>query len=264
MVIYKFFRINEYLYDLLISNQLYFSSIRQFNDPYDSMFSLENVDEEMISAFYSRSEKVSEEGREKILSAYRKNPTEFSDTLINPFRLWLSHFGICSFSKIKDNILMWSHYADKHRGVCLGFDHDILIKAFNQYDNVEYKNELIKFSLKDAEKLISKTLLTKSEDWQYEEEYRFFLESSRHAFFPLEALVEINFGVNCSIRNKMSIAYLANQLHYDKCNFYQSIIDKNKYLVDYENIDLNKLREEVLAEDKPNVFRVEIDIKKFL
>src|SRR6516165_6791682 len=31
------------------------------------------------------------------------------------------HSALC-FSKSWNNILMWSHYADKHRGICLGFD----------------------------------------------------------------------------------------------------------------------------------------------
>ena len=30
--------------------------------------------------------------------------------------------GVLSFSKLRDDILMWAHYGDKHRGLCLEFD----------------------------------------------------------------------------------------------------------------------------------------------
>lgn len=31
--------------------------------------------------------------------------------------------GIYCFTKSEDNILMWSHYANEHKGICLEFDH---------------------------------------------------------------------------------------------------------------------------------------------
>jgi hypothetical protein len=29
--------------------------------------------------------------------------------------------GVACFSALPDDLLMWAHYADKHRGVCLKF-----------------------------------------------------------------------------------------------------------------------------------------------
>src|SRR5712664_3511303 len=66
------------------------------------------------------------------------------DQLNDPFELWCvsqqdhrlraplraykremsRQFGMISFSKGWRNPLLWSHYADKHRGMCLGFDID--------------------------------------------------------------------------------------------------------------------------------------------
>lgn len=34
--------------------------------------------------------------------------------------------GIVCFSATNDNILMWSHYADQHNGVVIGFDSGLL------------------------------------------------------------------------------------------------------------------------------------------
>jgi hypothetical protein len=31
-------------------------------------------------------------------------------------------YGVSCFSESWNSILMWSHYADRHKGICLGFD----------------------------------------------------------------------------------------------------------------------------------------------
>jgi len=34
----------------------------------------------------------------------------------------LEKYGVLCFSRSWNNVLMWSHYADRHKGICLGFD----------------------------------------------------------------------------------------------------------------------------------------------
>jgi len=70
-----------------------------------------------------------------------------------------------------DCTLMWAHYADKHRGVCLEFAHDA--RVFDGTYKVVYCEEYPEFD--PGERDINKILLpliTKSHDWKYEEEYR--------------------------------------------------------------------------------------------
>ena len=54
----------------------------------------------------------------------------------------LQTVGICSFSKARKNQLMWSHYADEHKGICIGFKEEYLresgVKFFGT--NVEYQD----------------------------------------------------------------------------------------------------------------------------
>lgn len=33
-----------------------------------------------------------------------------------------ARFGLLCFSEVWDSILLWSHYAEKHAGIVLGFD----------------------------------------------------------------------------------------------------------------------------------------------
>lgn len=45
--------------------------------------------------------------------------------------------GVICFTKLPNNILMWSHYADRHRGLCLGFSIDKPLGELGIYP-VEY------------------------------------------------------------------------------------------------------------------------------
>jgi hypothetical protein len=69
---------------------------------------------------------------------------------------------------------MWAHYAEKHHGICLGFD---VPDEF--VGKVEYNPERLQFVLDHNKHLLGigdnfiKALLhTKSTDWSYEREYR--------------------------------------------------------------------------------------------
>jgi hypothetical protein len=82
--------------------------------------------------------------------------------------------GICCFAAAWSSPVMWAHYADKHAGVCLGFDiPDELLLKVNYTDDritVPFGPELPNKGL--SEELLTKLLSTKATDWSYEREYR--------------------------------------------------------------------------------------------
>jgi len=109
------------------------------------------------------------------------------DQMNDPFELWCvdqedrqlrkviqdwkravaAQWGIICFSKDWTNLLLWSHYADKHRGMALGFDVDDRgIKP------VRYVTERPVFRIPPTEASVDELLFTKFEDWKYEEEWR--------------------------------------------------------------------------------------------
>ncbi|MBK6743467.1 MAG: DUF2971 domain-containing protein [Hydrogenophilales bacterium] len=69
------------------------------------------------------------------------------------------------------NLLMWAHYADNHRGVCLEFDlrNDVLCGALRCQYLQEFPFMKIYENSDEANLLI---LLAKSGVWSYEREYR--------------------------------------------------------------------------------------------
>lgn len=82
--------------------------------------------------------------------------------------------GLLCFSRNWDNLLMWSHYAASHTGVCLGFD----IPADKNYDlDVHYQPNLLKIRRREDVNLdlVTRLLHTKHESWSYEQEVRSFV-----------------------------------------------------------------------------------------
>jgi hypothetical protein len=77
-------------------------------------------------------------------------------------------YGVLCFSKTWDNPVLWSHYADRHRGMALGFDVDS-----DMVREVTYAERRPRFNRVD-ELTLHKLLYTKQRDWQYEKEVRVY------------------------------------------------------------------------------------------
>ncbi|MCI0427560.1 MAG: DUF2971 domain-containing protein [Nitrospiraceae bacterium] len=78
--------------------------------------------------------------------------------------------GILCFSKTWSNPVLWGHYADKHRGVCLGFEVPSSVLG-----KVEYVDSRLPRPDVLDEAFMKKLLFTKFSHWQYEQEYRVYV-----------------------------------------------------------------------------------------
>jgi hypothetical protein len=85
--------------------------------------------------------------------------------------------GLLCFSRDWHNPVQWSHYADKHRGLCLGFDipdeHLGRVTYSRKRLNVGIER-LVAFREEDTETL-QQFLFTKYTHWRYENEVRSFV-----------------------------------------------------------------------------------------
>lgn len=85
-------------------------------------------------------------------------------------------------SKSNDNFLMWSHYADSHKGMVIGFNSEKHPFADNHPIPMDYSYN--RFTL-DADRIIAcdiqsdirEILLRKNKVWKYEKECRFFFDA---------------------------------------------------------------------------------------
>jgi hypothetical protein len=88
--------------------------------------------------------------------------------------------GVICFSSKWDNPVLWGHYADKHRGIALGFEvaENLLFPACYENSRFFLPRDPITRLAKPDQATIQRILSTKFTDWQYECEWRFFVELS--------------------------------------------------------------------------------------
>lgn len=85
--------------------------------------------------------------------------------------------GIISFSKVWSEPLLWSHYADNHRGLALGFDLKDLDSYPVKYTKTRVQlppNRKVSNSLDEPFDFQEKIGTTKYKRWEYEGEVRVF------------------------------------------------------------------------------------------
>lgn len=98
--------------------------------------------------------------------------------------------GIISFTESYNNLLMWSHYADEHKGIVIEFDYHALKTHFNKILSVSNSIERVLYNRERHEVLPCTTspkrnLLTKSDDWIYEKEHRVITKVSNADYFVI-------------------------------------------------------------------------------
>jgi Protein of unknown function (DUF2971) len=85
-----------------------------------------------------------------------------------------SKHGLLCFSKVWSNALMWSHYADRHRGICLGFDvpkNGLIHVEYNAHRMIDGSG-MLRADLPIDDRMIRTCLGTKYASWSYEQEVR--------------------------------------------------------------------------------------------
>jgi len=230
-VVYKYFDFDENFKKTLENGYLWFSYPHTFNDPFEFRLQVKkDLRDEEILEFFELYKKHAHNSKEeigddfnKVLFMYRQNPDQFIDYFLKPFIAHVDKFGVCCFSKTNKNILMWSHYANKHKGLVLEFKEKLLDKSIYEMndsinmtvmDQISYSNEFptikISSSLLNVSEEIRKVVFTKSKDWKYEQEIRIISPRNGEHLFDRNCLNAVYFGHKFSDENKKEIAFLLN------------------------------------------------------
>lgn len=173
--------------------------------------------------------------KKKFKSRFNKTQRWFDDIVHRAIEDAKKHTLIACFSKRKDSLLMWSHYADSHKGVCFEFDYES-----TYFYDVKYEEQIPSFDvmagLKTAiassilkrsqyDKLsIDLTLVpfyTKSSEWEYEQEVRGIYHSSNskdvsvsldcsHYYLPMPKPTRVYIGCRADNSNDDN---LSKKLH---------------------------------------------------
>jgi hypothetical protein len=124
----------------------------------------------------------------------------------------LAAYGVLCFSRSWRSPVLWSHYADKHSGVCLGFD--VPTEILKDISYVATRLPLSEADLRSGgptDALRERLFCTKFQHWEYEKEVRWILrlqdvvKDGCHYFQPFDArlrLKEVIAGARCPLSQR--------------------------------------------------------------
>lgn len=209
--LYRYQPINKFTIENFIRKSNWTSNPIKFNDPFE--FPITGVG------------KLNKQNKFEYLN---KNQLEIR----NKIQQDLSKLGVVSYSRKYDNILLWSHYADNHKGICLGFNK---IRA-DSLHAVRYKKivPILKYSKNEN---YYKVLIAKNKCWKYEEEYREIF-GVNECFSPYcGELTEIIFGCQTPFKDIEMIYELTDHYYPGKMTFSKMFIQENTFNLGKVSID---------------------------
>jgi hypothetical protein len=181
--------------------ELWFSSARSFNDPFDvaSTYTFGGVElpiaEEWVRKATDRhapdwTSEQKDAYAAKLLGDMRNNPKQIEFMRKSAIEENLKKFGICSLSGNRDSLLMWAHYTAKHTGLCIGFkvarmwevaellakQNELLelheVKYAESMPDINMFEAMLKLDSQPDDGSVSQFIATKSSHWKYEDEFR--------------------------------------------------------------------------------------------
>jgi hypothetical protein len=243
--LYKYRKLDKHTFEMFINREVYFSNVPALNDPFDCQISIN----EFLDWKNPNMKDLLNESAKELISK------------LEPFNIFkrleelVSSCGIFSMSGKSDDVTMWSHYANNHEGLCVGFytlpkiiggaEYPIL-KIMNGYYQCEY---LEKSKYPIVETMNSKTLsefdmvsgigqkigsflfnrwaTLKSEEWEYEDEVRGIRYAAGFEKYEPSMIGEVIFGLKMDDKDKQTIRTLLSGPDWHHVKFKRA--ERNRY-----------------------------------
>ncbi|NOQ34155.1 MAG: DUF2971 domain-containing protein [Methanosarcinales archaeon] len=257
--LFKYTSFSEKGYSILHKNKILLKTPDKFNDPFDCSLTfamdpsrdaihrkcIDNFKDELSESEIEELKKSDNPMLDLVKRVTENDPnikkdqaTIFADTIsksiedeYNEMASRLSSglkkgIYITCFSESKDSILMWSHYADRHRGFCIEYDfssldfHDTttrllypIIYTDSLFDATEYLQPVFEGG-EHNNLMVTYAAITKSTEWRYEKEWRYVLQLGPSNDPPLSVPKPkaIYLGAKVSEGDKENIIELANEM----------------------------------------------------
>lgn len=221
------------------------SNIGDFNDPFDCIanqipfFNLDNLSKK----------------QKKIQLDQSKKARLLVENYIN-------HTKVACFSLIKDSILMWSHYASNHSGICIEYDSNYLrseekyeqknilkkkhwelisrsINFYNDFFKVRYVDNLVRaYDFKSLN--IPSLYLRKYVDWEYENEVRrviyvnnIYDKNEKKVYHRPEAIKAIYLGAKSSNKTEKEIRDIITEKYKNQIPLFKSNLEMDSFKINF-------------------------------
>lgn len=176
-ILYKYRSLENFknFVDIIVNNRIYAAKYDDLNDPMEGHYLYKDgiIDENIRMTIYNNKQNL----------------------------------RLCSLSKKNDNFLMWSHYADGHKGVAIGIridENNFAVRDIAYISNLRY--------FENTTYLDAMTILSSKIDiWNYEQEVRAFTQDGTN--FINVTVEEIHLGSKMSNQDYSLIQKLINRIN---------------------------------------------------
>jgi hypothetical protein len=234
---------DKYLEPILTKARLYFPSRAQLNDPFECIapeFRRTPELEKLVRSAVNKELAVGRPRNERRVIKRNALKRDFLEGVQQETQDMLDRAGILSFSAVPDEILLWSHYTNGHRGICLEFESGLL--GFSRpISEVHYLNFRPEFDASiEGDERTRRLILSKYEGWRYEQEWRVIYGAEKgisygeHPFDP-KSLTAIIFGCATTESDKDKVREWVKKGSC-KPEFRQAIRRKGAFAIDIKSL----------------------------
>jgi len=145
---YKYRKLDDFMLNDLAYNWIWVAEIASLNDPFECSLLIDDY-------LFFQSEKLQDAWKNAVKEAQE-------------------NIQICSFCECNDSLLIWSHYADQHKGICIEYDFTDCDEIRPFIQPVFYTNKIFKIKSLNEFNVLNSLMasLFKSKEWEYEKEWR--------------------------------------------------------------------------------------------
>jgi len=209
----------------ILNEELFFASPGKFNDPFDSkvMYSMEGTTEQkktyLSEGIQAERPQIKKRGKWKIITNALKNQLleKGYDGHVKRIQARIDEYGVVSFSRKPDDLLMFSYYAKDHSGYCLKYrrskENILSIAREINYEPSYPKFSVYEYPVGKVGPLGDKVLLTKAKCWEHEAEWRITVAdcANRAIKSPHPILEGIILGCKMTPAQRVEITALNNR-----------------------------------------------------
>jgi hypothetical protein len=146
-----------------------------------------------------------------------------------------SQLGMCSFSEVHDHELMWAHYADQFRGICIAYNFSKLRDGLADditFARMFYNETVptIRLSDQGPDELAKMVLSYKNYRWLYEREWRMFASLGKASYRPTNCVTRVYLGSRIDDDDRLRIKNKLKRL-----KIKTSDMNINKYSISFES-----------------------------
>lgn len=236
--LFKYCPIGKNQLSALAQKKIWYSKPAGFNDPFDTKFYVRGRSRKFEQKLVSQkiSTFLDKDISDTILTLKRT-----VDELLGDFKKGIENLGILSLASNNKNLLMWSHYASAHKGMCLEFKRindtaladDKKTKPMSYNDS--YPSIHVTSILSETDTLSNKIriLHTKSKHWEYEQEWRHVVEQGDMLYAWPATLTSVYFGCKA----EMPDIHLVKSIIADSnVKYYKAELYKGKFGIYFKEI----------------------------